>query len=102
MPLFRSVVSSARPSRSALSRSWLLCAAALCPAPLLPAQSPAPAQLTIAPNEIVTPVSPMLYGMMTEEINHAFEGGLYADMVQNRTMRTTWSGIEHWDLVRCG
>ena len=44
----------------------------------------------------------MLYGMMTEEINHAFEGGLYAEMVQNRTMRASWSGVEHWDLVRRG
>ena len=66
------------------------------------AQRAAPAQLTISPKEIVSPVSPMLYGMMTEEINHAFEGGLYAEMVQNRTMRTSWSGVEHWDLVRRG
>ncbi len=65
------------------------------------AQTPA-AHLTIAPNDIVTPVSPTLYGMMTEEINHAFDGGLYAQMVQNRTFRGTWSGIEHWDLVRHG
>ncbi len=52
--------------------------------------------------EIVSPVSPMLYGMMTEEINHAFEGGLYAEMVQNRTFRGTWDGVAHWDLVRHG
>ncbi len=66
-----------------------------------PAQAP-PAHLTIAPHEIVTPVSPNLYGMMTEEINHAFDGGLYAEMVQNRTFRGTWQGVEHWDLVRRG
>lgn len=62
----------------------------------------APAHLSISPNEIVTPVSPTLYGMMTEEINHAFDGGLYAEMVDNRTFRSTWSGIERWDLVRRG
>ena len=61
-----------------------------------------PAQLTITPKQIVSPVSPMLYGMMTEEINHAFEGGLYAELVQNRTMRASWSGVEHWDLLRSG
>ena len=31
-----------------------------------------------------TPVSPDLYGIFFEEINHAGEGGLYAEMVQNR------------------
>ncbi len=76
-------------------------ATGLLAAPAILAQG-TPAQLTIAPREIVSPVSPMLYGMMTEEINHAFEGGLYAEMVQNRTMRASWSGIEHWDLVRRG
>ncbi len=67
-----------------------------------PAQTPASAHLTLAPNEVVSPVSPMLYGMMTEEINHAFDGGLYAEMVQNRTFRGSWEGIVHWDLVRHG
>ena len=61
-----------------------------------------PAQLTISAKQIVSPVSPILYGMMTEEINHAFEGGLYAEMVQNRTFRASWDGIQHWDLVRHG
>ena len=42
----------------------------------------------------------MLYGMMTEEINHAFDGGLYAELLQNRTFRRSWMGIDHWDLVR--
>jgi alpha-N-arabinofuranosidase len=75
----------------------------LCAAPLL-AQTPAakPAQLTVDASKIVTPVSPMLYGMMTEEINHAFDGGLYAELLQNRTFRPSWMGVEHWDLVRKG
>jgi alpha-N-arabinofuranosidase len=66
------------------------------------AQTPAPAQLSIDPSTIVTPVSPMLYGMMTEEINHAFDGGLYAELIQNRTFRASWEGIEHWGVVRNG
>ncbi len=69
----------------------------------LTAQTAAPsAHLTLAPHEVVTPVSPMLYGMMTEEINHAFDGGLYAEMVQNRTFRGSWEGVLHWDLARHG
>jgi alpha-N-arabinofuranosidase len=64
--------------------------------------SAAPAHLSIDPSDIVTPVSPTLYGMMTEEINHAFDGGLYAELVQNRTFRGSWAGMDHWTLVRDG
>jgi hypothetical protein len=39
---------------------------------------------------------------MTEEINHAFDGGLYAEMVRNRTMRATWDGVNQWTVVREG
>ena len=60
------------------------------------------AQLTIEPDHIVSPVSPMLYGLMTEEINHSYDGGLYAEMLMNRTFRGTWEGVQHWDLVRHG
>ncbi len=63
---------------------------------------PAAAKLSIDSSKIVSPVSPMLYGMMTEEINHAFDGGLYAELLQNRTFRPSWMGVEHWDLVRNG
>ena len=65
-------------------------------------ESASTAQLTIDTSRIVSPVSPMLYGMMTEEINHAFDGGLYAELLQNRTFRPSWMGIDHWDLVRNG
>ena len=60
------------------------------------------AQLTIETGNIATPVSPMLYGMMTEEINHSYDGGLYAEMVQNRTFRGTWEGVPRWNMVRNG
>ena len=36
-----------------------------------------------------TPVSPSLYGIFFEEINHAGEGGLYAEMVLNRDFEIT-------------
>jgi len=85
------------------SARWLA-ACLLCVCPSLPAQmrnAPA-AQLTIDTANIVSPVSPTLYGMMTEEINHAFDGGLYAELIQNRTFRGSWVGIDHWALVRRG
>jgi len=61
-----------------------------------------PASLVIAVDHIVTPVSPMLYGMMTEEINHSYDGGLYAELVRNRTFRSSWEGVEGWTVVRRG
>lgn len=32
------------------------------------------------------PISPMLYGIFFEEINRASDGGLYAEMIQNRSL----------------
>ena len=32
-------------------------------------------------------VSPMLYGLMTEEINYSYDGGLYAELIRNRALR---------------
>jgi len=81
-----------------------LAACLLCVCPFLSAQvrSAPVAHLTIDTANIVSPVSPTLYGMMTEEINHAFDGGLYAELIQNRTFRGSWVGIDHWALVRRG
>jgi alpha-N-arabinofuranosidase len=61
-----------------------------------------PATLTIHADKSVAKVSPTLYGLMTEEINHAFDGGLYAEMVRNRTMRPNWDGVNYWTTVMVG
>ena len=68
---------------------------------LLVGQAPV-ATLTLHPDQPTTPVSPTLYGLMTEEINYSYEGGLYAEMVRNRTFRGDWSGILYWYLVENG
>ena len=70
--------------------------------PAAQAQSATPAQLTIDATHIVTPISPTLYGLMTEEINHSYDGGLYAEMIQNRAFHADWEGEPPWDLVRRG
>lgn len=44
-------------------------------------------------------VSPMLYGLMTEEINHSYDGGLYAELIRNRIFRDNPSKPEGWSLV---
>jgi alpha-N-arabinofuranosidase len=61
-----------------------------------------PAVLTIHADQEASKVSPTLYGLMTEEINHSYEGGLWAQMVQNDTMHTDWTGIPDWNLVEKG
>src|SRR5213082_2994195 len=58
--------------------------------------------LTISLDKPVSKVSPMLYGLMTEEINYSYDGGLYAELVRNRTFRSDWSGILNWFLVEKG
>jgi len=61
-----------------------------------------PATLKIDTSKPVSKVSPELYGLMTEEINYSYDGGLYAELVRNRTMRADWSGVPHWYLVELG
>ena len=61
-----------------------------------------PVTLTIHADQPASTVSPTLYGLMTEEINFAYEGGLYAELVRNRTLRGDWSGINYWYLVEKG
>jgi len=60
------------------------------------------AKLSIDVTQIASPVSPTLYGLMTEEINHSYDGGLYAELIQNRTFHSEWNGEPPWDLVRHG
>jgi alpha-N-arabinofuranosidase len=43
------------------------------------------ATLTIDAGKAGAKVSPTLYGLMTEEINYSYEGGLYGELVQDRT-----------------
>ena len=60
------------------------------------------AQLSIDTSKPVHAVSPMLYGLMTEEINHSYDGGLYAELLSNHTFRSSWDGVEGWGLIRNG
>ncbi|HVW84192.1 MAG TPA: alpha-L-arabinofuranosidase C-terminal domain-containing protein, partial [Bryobacteraceae bacterium] len=42
------------------------------------------------------------YGLMTEEINYSYDGGLYAELIRNRTFRSDWTGILNWFLIEKG
>ena len=65
----------------------------------LPAQSPS---LAIQVDHPTAKVSPTLYGLMTEEINFSYDGGLYAELVRDRTIGTDWQALAHWTLVARG
>ena len=63
------------------------------------AQSPS---LAIQVDHPTAKVSPTLYGLMTEEINFSYDGGLYAELVRDRTIGTDWQALAHWTLVARG
>jgi alpha-L-arabinofuranosidase len=44
-------------------------------------------------------VSPMLYGLMTEEINYSYEGGLYGELIGNRTFKEGDNGPRWWSAA---
>ncbi len=60
------------------------------------------ATLTIDAGKPVAKVSPTLYGLMTEEINYSYDGGLYAELVQDRTFLSSRSDTENWVPVPMG
>ena len=54
------------------------------PAPPAPT---GPTVLKIDAGKVTGKVSPTLYGLMTEEINFAYEGGLYGELIRNRSFK---------------
>jgi alpha-N-arabinofuranosidase len=85
-----------------VARNMLLGIAAATIAGVCPAQAPT-ATLTIQLDKPVHAVSPTLYGLMTEEINYSYDGGLYAEMVRNRTFQDhDWAGIARWNIEHMG
>jgi alpha-L-arabinofuranosidase len=48
------------------------------------------------------PVSPLLNGLMIEEINHGLDGGLYGELIQNRVFMDDATAPVHWSVVQDG
>ena len=65
----------------------------------LNAQAPS---LTIQVDHPTAKVSPMLYGLMTEEINYSYDGGIYAELVRDRTIGRGFGSLNHWPIVARG
>ena len=61
-----------------------------------------PAELQIQADKPIARVSPDLYGLMTEEINYSYDGGLYAELVRNRTFQDNPRHASGWSLAQYG
>jgi alpha-L-arabinofuranosidase len=71
-------------------------------AAMVAAQTSGPVSIEIKADQVIAPVSPQLYGLMTEEINHSYDGGLYAELVRNRNFKEDAKDPVYWDLVQEG
>ena len=56
-------------------------------------------QFAVDASHAVGKVSPRLYGLMTEEINHSYDGGLYGELIQNRAFADNAAKPVHWSAV---
>ncbi len=80
-----------------LKSRLLILLAAGCMVQMAVAQTPV---LTLDFTKHGANVSPMLYGLMTEEINHSYDGGLYAELIRNRVFKDNKNTPEGWSLVQ--
>jgi alpha-N-arabinofuranosidase len=67
----------------------------------LGAASQAPS-LAIQADHPTAKVSPMLYGLMTEEINFSYDGGIYGELVRDRAPGRGFDALSHWQMVARG
>lgn len=64
------------------------------------------ATVTIHADAPGTKISPDLFGIFFEDINYAADGGLYAELIQNRSFEYTsrdnkkWDSLTAWELVQ--
>lgn len=70
-----------------LSCSWLLFVAAGALLGVSTARAQVSATLDVDVSQPGAAIPPIFFGLMTEEINHSYDGGLYAELIQNRTFQ---------------
>jgi len=59
-----------------------------------------PSKLTLRLDQPGHASSPVLYGLMTEEINYSYDGGIYAELIRNRSFKDNAKSPDHWSLVK--
>src|SRR5258708_6232280 len=69
----------------------------VCSSPTVTAQGPA--RLVLQLDKPGAAVSPGLYGLMTEEINFSYEGGLYGELIRNRSFKDSTKVPAFWSLL---
>jgi alpha-N-arabinofuranosidase len=55
--------------------------------------------LQIKADQVVAKASPTLYGLMTEEINYSYEGGLYGELIRNRAFKANPTNAVYWNTI---
>ncbi len=69
--------------------------------PNLPGPQPLqPASLSIDGTQAGVAVNSLFYGLMIEEINHALDGGLYGELIQNRVLKNDPNTPVAWSVVQ--
>jgi alpha-L-arabinofuranosidase len=67
-----------------------------------------PTTLTVQAGSPGKPISPDLFGIFFEDLNYAADGGLYAELVQNRSFEYAmveqpgWNNLTAWELQQRG
>ncbi|BDI32443.1 alpha-N-arabinofuranosidase [Capsulimonas corticalis] len=89
-------------SRTVSQAVVLACMGAAFGAASARAAEPPPGKLTVQIDQPGAAISPMLYGMMTEEINHSYDGGLYGELIQNRSFKDDPANPVHWSFLQEG
>lgn len=70
-----------------LSAATLACALAAGAVTAQAQTAPAVPTLSIAADRVKALINPGMYGLMTEEINFSYEGGLYGELIRNRSFK---------------
>ena len=74
-----------------------LFAAALAAAVFAPHASAAPATISVRADQPGHAISPLLWGIFFEDINLAADGGLYPELVRNRSFEGS-DGLRYWSI----
>jgi alpha-L-arabinofuranosidase len=68
----------------------------------LAAMSQKPAEISIQADQVTAHVSQYFYGLMTEEINYSYDGGIYAELIRNRNFKEDLKDPVHWEMIKQG
>ncbi|HVZ64743.1 MAG TPA: alpha-L-arabinofuranosidase C-terminal domain-containing protein [Lacunisphaera sp.] len=94
--------------KSAVRLSLVASVLGFAPGSLLAAEPVAPAALSVDLAASGKPISPDLFGIFFEDLNYAADGGLYAELIQNRsfefnsTEQRAWNEFTGWTTVARG